>query len=52
MYYLDLYEYDAPPIIMEEKSTSQAVTIFWGIVALAAIYLLVAFLAKRKKRIT
>jgi hypothetical protein len=52
MYYLDLYEYESPPVVMEEKSTSQAVTIFWGIVAIVAIYLVAGFLIRRKKRIS
>ena len=52
MFYLDLYEYEAPPVTIEESSTSQAVTMFWGIVGIVTIYLLMAFLVRRKKRIS
>ena len=52
MFYLDEYEYEPPEIVTEVKSTSQAVTIFWGIVLITAIYCVLAFLLRRKKRIT
>jgi hypothetical protein len=51
MYYLDLYEYEAPDVEVEEESTSQAVQLFWMLIGLLTFYQLVVFLYRRRKRI-
>ena len=51
MFYLELYEYDAPEVEVEEESSSQAVVLFWMLMAISSAYLVLSFLYRRRKRI-
>ena len=52
MFYLEIYEYDAPEVMPEPESSSQAVTLFWMLIAVFALYFLVTFIFRRRKKIS
>ena len=51
MFYLEIYEYEAPEIEVEPESSSQAVVLFWLLIGISSAYFFISFIFKRRKKI-